>query len=103
MEDLEHRGSVPSEALAFFREHRQALRSLRRVLVEEDNTSVVDINGACIKLFGLGRLDRELVELLKMVGASYDPATVHRMPGGNQVTKIFDVIKSDPWGHDRVA
>lgn len=103
MDDLHFDGADPAGALAFFREHRTKLKTLRRVLVDGNTTTVVDINGRQMTLVGVGLGDSELVALLELVGASYNPATVHNPSGGTDKTKVFEVIKSDPWGHDRVA
>jgi hypothetical protein len=103
MADLHYDGQDPCGALAFFRANRTSMKILRRVLVAEDTTTVVDINGLQMTLVGLGRANSELVDLLKLTGASYNPATVHHPSRGTDKTKVFEIIKSDPWGQDRVA
>ena len=103
MEDVCFGGFDATGALVFFRENRATLKTLRRVLVKDGVTTVVDINGRQMVLGGLGLGDAELVALLDLAGASYNPATVHDPSAGTDKTKVFEVIKSDPWGHDRVA
>jgi len=103
VEDLRFDGSDSAGALVFFRENRVKMKVLRRVLVQDGTTTVVDINGRQMTLVGLGLGDAELVALLKLAGASYNPATVHSPSTGTDTTKVFEIIKSDPWGHDRVA
>jgi hypothetical protein len=103
MATLHYEGNNPAEALVFFRTHRAELRTLRRVIVNGNTTTVVDINGKEMALEGLRLGHPELVDLLNLVGASYDPATVHNESKGKDPTKIWEVVKADPWGQDRVA
>jgi hypothetical protein len=102
MDQLHYGGQNPSEALSFFKLHRTHLRTLRRVLVAPEGTTVMDINGEGMFLSGLTWGCEALEVLLKLTGASYDPATLHNEPKGPVKTKAFQVVKSDPWGHDRV-
>ena len=78
------------------------MKTLRRVTVGPDGTQVRDINGAVMELSGLTLGHSELEALLKLAGASYDPTTLHNPPLGRDPNKTFEVVKHDPWGHDRV-
>ena len=102
MPDLHYDGDDPAEALAFFREHKQEMRALRRVLVGPEGAIVRDINGEEMHLSAMTFGQPELEVLLRMAGASYNPKTLNEPPMGSQKSKEFQVIKQDPWGHDRV-
>lgn len=103
MADVEYEGNDPAGALKFFRAHRSELRTLRRIFANGDTTTVVDINGKQMALVGLKLGHSELVDLLVLAGASYDPTTVHNESIGRDPTKTWEVVKADPWGQDRVA
>lgn len=103
MSDICYEGNDPAGALKFFREHRSDLRTLRRIFVNGETTTVVDINGKQMALAGLRLGHSELVDLLILAGASYDPATVHNESRGKDSTKTWEIVKADPWGQDRVA
>lgn len=100
---IHHKGNDPAEALAFFKANRAELRALRRIIVDGDTTTVVDINGKEMALDGLTLGHQELVELLDLTGASYDPATIHEPSKGKYPAKMWEIVKADPWGQDRVA
>ena len=102
MEEKHYQGSDASEALAFFMDHRQDMRALRRVIVGPEGTIIQDINGEAMQLDGMTLGKPELEALLIQAGASFIPATLHDPPGGNSGTKEFQITKQDPWGHDRV-
>lgn len=102
MADWTYEAGDPAGALDFFRTHRVDMRALRRVIVGPDGTEVKDINGAVMELSGLTLGHQELEALLKLAGASYNPATLHNPPLGRDPNKTFEVIKHDPWGQDRV-
>ena len=102
MPDLRYDGNDPARALTYFREHRADLRGLRRVFVGPDGTTVKDINGDEMFLGGLTLGQSQLDSLLKLAGASYNPTTLHDPPHGRSPVKEFEIVKQDPWGHDRV-
>ena len=102
MPELRYDGGDPDCALAYFREHRAKLRALRRVFVGPDGTTVKDINGEEMNLEGLTLGQTQLEMLLKLAGASYNPSTLHDPPRGRSPVKEFEIVKQDPWGHDRV-
>lgn len=102
MPDLRYDGGDPARALTYFREHRADLRALRRVFVGPDGTTVKDINGDEMFLEGLTLGQPQLESLLKLAGASYNPSTLHDPPRGRSPVKEFEIVKQDPWGHDRV-
>lgn len=78
------------------------MRALRLVRVEPEGTTVKDINGKTMHLDGLTLGHPELEALLQLAGASYDPRTLHNASLGQTQTKDFQIVKQDPWGHDRV-
>lgn len=102
MSDLRYDGEDPARALTYFREHRGDLRALRRVFVGPVGTTVKDINGDEMFLGGLTLGRSQLESLLKLAGASYNPSTLHDPPRGRSPVKEFEIVKQDPWGHDRV-
>ena len=51
-------------------------------IVGPDGTEVKDINGNVMELSGLTLGHQELEALLKLAGASYNPATLHDPPLG---------------------
>ena len=53
-------------------------------------------------LEGLTLGQPQLESLLKLAGASYNPSTLHDAPRGRSPVKEFEIVKQDPWGHDRV-
>ncbi len=102
MDQLRYDGQNPTEALLYFKLHRTHLRALRRILVAPEGATVMDINGKGMFLSGLTWGCEALEVLLKLAGASYDPATLHDEPKGPVKNRAYQVVKSDPWGHDRV-
>jgi hypothetical protein len=98
---MTHTASDPGGAVEVFRTQRHALRALRRICVGRRHVVAVDINGDTIRIEGIGIEDPEIRELLKLAGASFNPKTVHNLPEGAE-EKEYEVVRADPWGHDRV-
>ncbi len=102
MAEWRYTGTILADAVVFFREKRAEMRTLRRVTVGVDGTTVKDINGNTMVLPGLVPGCSELDVLLKLAGASYNPSNVHDpIPEGGP-SREYEVVRHDPWGHDRV-
>ena len=101
MSENHHTAADAKEALRVFKVERYEIRALRRVRVGAKHVIVIDINGDALRIDGIGAEDPEITDFLKMAGASYDPTTVHdTLP--NDDLREYEVVRADPWGHDRV-
>ena len=62
-------------ALEFLKRTRWELRSLRKARVWADRLQIYDVNGDYFELGGVGYAHPDLVALLRVVNAAYDPDT----------------------------
>ncbi len=92
-------GGVPA-ALEFLKRTRWELRPLRRVQVWKDRFAVFDVNGDCFEIKGIGYADQDIVPLLRMVNAAFDPARVHEPT--DLEFKEYGAGRRHPWAEDRV-
>jgi hypothetical protein len=92
-------GGLPA-ALEFLKRTRWELRQLRRVLVWKDRLQVLDVNKDAFEIRGIGYTDVDIVPLLKMVNAAFNPETIHQPIDGE--CKEFDTGRAHTWAHDRV-
>jgi hypothetical protein len=101
MSEIQHTASDARAALRIFKVERYELRAMRRVRVGATHVIAIDINGDSLRIDGIGAEDPEITDLLKLAGASYNPTTVHdTLP--NDDLQEYEVVRADPWGHDRV-
>src|SRR5438067_5177797 len=77
-----------AEALEFLKRTRWELRQLRRVHVYKDKLQIFDVNKDYFEVRGVGYADADVVPLLRMVNAAFDPRTLHEPTGGD--FKEFD-------------
>ncbi|MBN9518039.1 hypothetical protein J0H58_05895 [bacterium] len=83
----------------FVRSARWGLRELWMVRVYPDRLHLVDVNKDYFEVRGLGYPDADVVPLLRLVNAAFDPATVHEpTPAGY---KEFLTGRRFPWAADR--
>ncbi len=87
-------------ALAFLKRTRAELRSLRKVRVWKDRLQVIDINGDCFEIRGIGYLEPEIVPLLRAVNTAFDPARIHEPI--ELEYKEYGTGRRHPWAEDRV-
>src|SRR5947209_19172193 len=87
-------------ALEFLKRTRAELRQLRHVRAWKDRLRFIDVNKDAFEIRGIGYPDADVVPLLKMVNASYDPQTVHQACDAEY--KEFPTGRGHPWAHDRV-
>ena len=64
-------------ALEFLKRTRWELRILRKARVWKDRLQVIDVNGDCFEVRGVGYPDADVVPLLRAVNAAFDPETIH--------------------------
>ena len=89
-----------SATLEFLKRTRSELRQLRMVRLWKDRLHVLDVNGDAFEVRGVGYADAEIVPLLDMVNAAYNPETVHRPTDAEY--KELKTGRRHPWAEDRV-
>ena len=87
-------------ALEFAKRTRSALRSLREVRIWKDRLHIIDVNKEFFEIRGLGYGDSNVIPLLRMINAAFNPDTVH-LPTDAEF-KEYDTGRRHPWAEDRV-
>lgn len=90
----------PNSAQEFVKRARWELRELWMVRVYKDRYQLIDVNKDYFELRGIGYPDADIVPLLWMVNAAFDPATIHDPTDAEY--KEFLTGRRFPWAHDRV-
>ena len=83
----------------FLRRTRWELRELWMVRAWADRLEVIDVNKDAFEVRGLGYPDADVVPLLRLVNAAFDPATVHEPTAAEY--KEFLAGRRFPWAADR--
>ena len=87
-------------AREFLKRTRAELRELRKVRLWKDRLRVIDVNKDSFEVRGIGYADAEVVELLRMINAAYNPQTLHNPTDAEY--KEYDTGRRYTWAHDRV-
>ncbi len=87
-------------ALEFLKHTRFELRELRRVRIYRDRWHIIDINGDCFEMRGLGYPDADIVPLLRNLNTAFNPQTIHEPTRDDY--KEFKTGKRRCWAEDRV-
>lgn len=87
-------------ALEFLKRTRWELRSLRKVRVWTDHFQIIDVNGDCFEVRGVGYPDADIVPLLRAINTAFDPQTIHAATELDH--KEFATGRRHPWAEDRV-
>lgn len=87
-------------AQEFAKRTRWELRELRMVRAWKDRYQIIDVNKDFFEIRGLGYPDADIVPLLRLVNAAFDPATIHDPTDAEY--KEFLTGRRFPWAHDRV-
>jgi hypothetical protein len=87
-------------AQEFLKRTRAELRELRRVRLWKDRLQVIDVNKDIFEIRGIGYSDADVVPLLRMINAAFNPQTLHEATDAEY--KEFDTGRRYPWAHDRV-
>ncbi len=95
-----HDFSDLNAAIEFIKRTRWELRELWMVRVWKDRYQLIDVNKDYFEIRVLGYPDADIVPLLRMVNAAFDPATIHDPTEVEY--KEFLTGRRFPWAHDRV-
>jgi hypothetical protein len=87
-------------AQEFVKRSRWELRELWMVRVYPDRYLLIDVNKDHFELRGIGYPHPDIVHLLRLVNAAFDPATIHDPTDAEY--KEFLTGRRFPWAHDRV-
>jgi hypothetical protein len=87
-------------ALEFLKRTRAELRELRRVRAWKDRLQIFDVNKDVFEVRGIGYADPDVVPLLRMINAAFNPQTIHEPTDAEY--KEFDTGRRYTWAHDRV-
>ena len=88
------------EMLEFLKRTRSELRMLRKVRVWKDHFQIVDINGDCFEITGIGYPDEEITTLLDAVNTAYKRDRIHLETEDDY--KEFKTGRRYCWAQDRV-
>ncbi|GIW95857.1 MAG: hypothetical protein KatS3mg110_3898 [Pirellulaceae bacterium] len=97
---FEHQPGDLEASLNFLKRTHAELRTLRRVRLWQNRLQVFDVNGDYFELRGVGYPDAEIVPLLRMVYAAFDPQTIHE-PTSDPYKELL-TGRRHPWAEDRV-
>ena len=87
-------------ALEFLKRTRWELRALRKVRVWKDRLQIIDVNKDYFEIRGVGYPDADVIPLLRMVNAAFNPETIHQPTEAEY--KEFDTGRRHAWAEDRV-
>ena len=94
-----HDYATPAAAVEFLKRMRR-VATLRKVRIWKDKLNVIDVNKDYFELRGIGYADADIVPLLRMINAAYNPETLHAPTTAEY--KEFDTGRRHPWAEDRV-
>jgi hypothetical protein len=87
-------------AREFLKRTRAEMRELRFVRLWKDRFHVIDVNKDVFEIRGIGYGDADVVPLLRMINAAFNPQTLHEPTDAEY--KEFQTGRRYPWAHDRV-
>jgi len=97
-------GSVEDsrELIQFFRREVEKLKALRKIVINSEKTTILDVNKDGMEFPGLTYGSASLEELLRELGIVFNKQTLHNPKATPSGVKEFDISAKWTWGHDRV-
>jgi hypothetical protein len=96
---FDHAAGGLAESLAFLKRTWAELRELRKVYVWKDRLRVTDVNGDSFEVRGVGYADADVIPLLRLVNAAYDPDSIHLPPPNG--CRELGAGRRHAWAQDR--
>ncbi|MAE63010.1 MAG: hypothetical protein CMJ18_01955 [Phycisphaeraceae bacterium] len=88
---------------AILKAQRQRFNAANSVRIEPGRTTILDINGDAFTVEGLSYGDPNLIELLKALGASFNPRQVRKLGPDYKETREYDLSRAWAWGAERTG
>jgi len=88
------------DVLEFLKRTRDELKTLRKVRVWTHCVQIFDVNGEYFEVTGIGYLDEDVSRLLKALGTSFKPESIH-----NPIPRPFKELMTGrcfPWAEVRI-
>lgn len=76
--------------------------TLKRAVITPAGLEVGNLNGERFLIPGLSYTDANLIPVLRRLGASFNPDTVHNVPPNAEKKKELEITARYPWAKDRV-
>jgi len=93
----------PDAVKAIARRQRQTCNTANRVVVEPGRTTIIDINGDAFVVEGLSFASPHLVELLKALGAAFDPRQLAALGPDFTGRREYALGRAWAWGAERTG
>ena len=98
-----YRPEEPDAVRNILRQMRKGFNAPNRVLVEAGRTTIFDLNGDAFVVNGLTFGDERLIELLKSVGAGFDPQQLRKLKPGFDGVREYVLTRAWAWGAERTG
>ena len=82
---------------------RRGFNTPNRVLVERGRTTIFDLNGDGFVIHGLSFGDEKLIELLRTVGAGFDPRQLRALGPDYDGVREYTLTRAWAWGAERTG
>jgi len=91
----------PDAIKNILRTQRRGFNLANRIVVEPGKLTIYDVNNDPFTVHGLSYGDENLLEILKALGASFDPRQLRKVPSDDQDTREYPVSRAWAWGAER--
>ena len=98
-----YRPDEPEVIRNILRQMRKGFNTPNRVLVEAGRTTIFDLNGDAFVINGLTFGDERLIELLKSVGAAFDPRQLRELKSDFDGIREYGLTRAWAWGAERTG
>jgi len=93
----------PEAVRKILRHMRKGFNTPNRVLVKPGRTTIYDLNGDAYVVQGLTFGDKNLVELLKAIGAAFSPRQFRELPADFDGIREYALTRAWAWGAERTG
>lgn len=98
---MEYQRDDPNILDTIIRAQRRGFNTASKIVVEPGCTTIIDINGDGFQVQGLSYGDDNLIELLKVLGAGFDPRQLRLVEADDKDTREYSLSRAWTWGAER--
>ena len=93
----------PDVVKTILRLQRQGFNTATKVRIEPGRTTIIDLNGDAFVVVGLSFGGDHLMELLKTLGASFDPRALEQLGPDFEGVREYGLTRTWAWGAERTG
>ena len=101
--ECQYDATDPDAVKTILRHQRQGFNLANRVVIKPGQVTIYDVNNDSFRIHGLSYGDKNLIELLNVLGVTFDPVKLGSLGTDYNETREYPISRVWAWGAERTG